>query len=166
MQKKIFKGFVVLAVMAVVVALFTMCSFWRGGVGDVSKVVFFVNPGALGPEYYFESVLEVVPDYELRTLAVDYKYEFPLSDDRGKDIASEGVVGGEFFDRFEGVLNVLEDYKVVKEDIVGAGVFDVTVVNKNKEIKYNFHTGIEDEDFKFLEDFQKDLEGVFLEEVY
>lgn len=147
----------------VVVVFFARCT--RDS--DVSLVSFYANSGALGPEYYWESNMDIVPDDGLHTLAVTYTKGNPFSEDTALEVDAEGFVGGEFFDRFEGLLGVLQVYESMAADpMVGAGLFTVTVerVNGDREV-YEFNSAMASETFVVVNSFYEDVSELFTEDV-
>lgn len=57
--------------------------------------------------YSYVEILDLAPNYEERTLDVEYREVYPFSVPEKEDNIIEGMVGGEFFDRFE---LIIEEY--------------------------------------------------------
>lgn len=162
MGKKLFLSFISLSL------IFFGCA---GGDKKISSLSYFTDNGAVSPPYYYESTLVFVPDYELRTLEVDYSvfYPFRTEETESVDIDTEGVIGGDYFDRFEEVVNLFEkgnfdDFK--KEGIVGAGRFDVVLEKEDGSLgKYSFMGVAENKNFETVKSFHDDVVTLFTEDV-
>jgi hypothetical protein len=124
------------------IALFmlTACSWPWGNAPKIESMKISVNSGALPPEYYTEGTMNIKPDYTLRTVAVDYSSSFPYKKvpADGDNFKGNAIIGGEFFDRFEEIVKILNKDLVFdsgKEACVGASVVKVTV--KGLDLKEN-----------------------------
>lgn len=103
-------------------------------------------------------VLSFVPDYDKRTLAVDYKKD--NVDKKQQSLATVGQIGGENFDKFEDLVKVVRKYKMKDGVIVDENKpnFVVTVEGKD-QTNVGIKTGIEDPDKEVekLMDFYYDI---------
>ncbi|MFH1284446.1 MAG: hypothetical protein ABIH78_02545 [Candidatus Peregrinibacteria bacterium] len=149
------------------------------GSEDVASVTFLVNNGMVSPPYYAETSIVLVPDYDSRTLSVNYSVLYPYRSEEtdAGDVATDGVVGGEFFDQFENVLNILaapsmKNFEPVSddEDIVGAGSFVVRLFGSEEKIGEFDFTGADvsqDVDgYGVVRAFYDDLVLLFSQEIY
>lgn len=123
--------------------MFSSCSLLGESYEDVQALYFTKD----------EVVLAVVPDHELRTLAVTY------------DENNTGIIGGDFFDRVEEILEVFEDYPVVVEDKEGAFAFSIEKFDGDTK-KYVFDMTDDSDEFGLLDSFYTDVSELFSEEVY
>lgn len=98
-------------------------------------------------------VLSVVPDHELRTLAIVY------------DENNTGVVGGDFFDRVEEILGVFDLYPVSVEDKEGTFIFSVEMKDGQTK-KHIFNLADTSEEFGLLDSFYFDVSELFAEDIY
>ncbi|MEK7086028.1 MAG: hypothetical protein AAB953_03375 [Patescibacteria group bacterium] len=92
-MKKFLLSIVVLAIVITLGGCF-------GGSKKASKVTFTVENKSEA------SVLELTPDYEKRTIAATYN-----SGALKEDISSTGQIGGEYFDRFEKIVDFVIKYE-------------------------------------------------------
>ncbi len=150
----------------------TMLLFSCGG--QVQKVEYLrlsMNPGTLPPAYYFESDLSFVPDYRLRSLSVYYQIVYPYGDETSEeDFYTEGIIGGENFDRFEEILLVLDEEsdEVVEESCVGGHSFGVEFrpVDREKINKDFYICGDMGENLKLMESFYLDVVEMLTTDLY
>lgn len=91
----------------------------------VKSMVISYRDGAIVPEEYIESVMEIEPDYELRTIAVNYKMGHPRKQVRTEEdtFSGEAVIGGEYFDRFEELVGFVNEWveKPTDEEVCVGG---------------------------------------------
>ncbi|MBI4975727.1 hypothetical protein HZC20_03540 [Candidatus Peregrinibacteria bacterium] len=162
------KGKVVVGLFILAGLFFSACSFdlFKKSY-DASLVTFYVDDGNVPKSEYSQSKVEIIPNYESRTLDVKYVKK----DNSSSDIpGSKGLVGGEFFDRFEKVL-----------DLINNGSFDSSQKENKKDggkflIKVKRKTGLtdehdltlmkSDENFDFVNGFYLDLVDLFSKNVY
>ncbi|MBD3360527.1 hypothetical protein GF366_01865 [Candidatus Peregrinibacteria bacterium] len=162
MGKKLFLSFISLSL------IFFGCT--NGG-NKISSLNYFTDNGAVSPPYYYESSLIFVPDYELRTLEVSYSvvYPFRTEETESIDVDTEGIIGGNYFDRFEKIVNLFESGKfddLKEEDIVGAGGFDVILEKEGSSVeKYSFRGVTENKNFKTVKSFHDDVVALFSEDL-
>ncbi len=98
-------------------------------------------------------VLSVVPDHELRTLAITY------------DENNTGVIGGDFFDRAEEILGAFDGYPINVEDKEGTFIFSIEM-NDGETKKHIFDMADVSEEFGLLENFYSDVSELFSEDIY
>lgn len=149
-------------------ATLLMYDYFRNSYG-VKSVTFYVNSGALAPQYYWETELNFTPDYELKTLTVEYSKIYPQKGKNGEiDIDTDGIIGGEYFDRFEAILVLLKNYEI-KEDaelLAGAGKFTITVEKDNKQVQeYEFGQNLNPESYAIVNEYYSDVTALFTENV-
>lgn len=127
-------------VILVVLVSFAACSLFGDGSEDVGSLAFVRG----------EVMLEVTPDFEMRTLSVKY-------------LENEGVIGGDFFDRIEEILDVFEGDVGGSED----GEFSLAIgMTDGKVFRYGFDEGSESEEFVLISSFYDDVVLLFSEDVY
>ena len=123
--------------------MFSSCDLWGKSYEDVHALYFIKD----------EVVLAVVPDHEMRILAVTY------------DETNTGVIGGDFFDRVDEILGAFEDYPVEARDKEGAFAFSVEKADGDTK-KYVFDMTDDSDEFGLLDSFYIDVAELFSEEVY
>ena len=163
MIKKIFFLFVLVVVFATVFALFVIFA-GRGG-GRVEFLTISYNNGPVSPEYHVEDTLKLVPDYGLRTVKVSYSSVFPYKKEGSKEVFNgEGMVGGEYFDRFESVLTVVKDMKNTGDEAVvgctgGKNMsLDVGYPGEASPARLKFYLcGVQKSNVEFIESFYNDV---------
>lgn len=138
MKKGLLSGISIL-----ILLIFSGCDLFVKSYEDVQALYFTKD----------EVVLSVVPDHELRTLAVTYNE------------INTGVIGGDFFDRVEEILGAFEDYPVETEDKEGAFTFSIEKTDGDTK-KYVFDITDESEEFGLLDSFYTDVSELFSEDVY
>lgn len=134
---------VVSGVLLVVVAVFTVYGLLKDAEENVAKLTFSDTI----------NIVDVEPDYEIRTLTTVYN--------GGGD--NSGIVGGDYFDRFEEIMEVFDGV----EPFGDGGVF-VFSVNKmdGTVLNYSFSDGDDSEEFKLVSSFYQDVSSLFQEEIY
>lgn len=73
---------------------------------NVASLELVVDDGAVDDKYFSVTDLKLIPDYGKRELKVTFNRDFPKNEDSADVFKTEGTVGGEYFDRFE----LLVDY--------------------------------------------------------
>ena len=136
---------------------------------SVSEITFSYNDGAVSPAYYTEASLKIVPDYQIRSLNVGYEsvYSYRTDETDGVDIDTEGVIGGEYFDRFEGVIGLLHDDLVeTGGTCVGGHNLSYEMVDETGELSNEqlYLCGDYSEDVEFIRDFYFDVVGLLTED--
>lgn len=121
--------------------IFSACDLFGEKYEDINSLT-FNNDGIL---------LEVIPDYEIRTLSVVY------------DAEDTGIIGGDFFDRAEEILEVWAD----SETELGEGKFIFSIYHKGGEVnEYFFDLTDASEEYLLLQTFYSDVSALFNEDVY
>ncbi|MBI4234792.1 hypothetical protein HY604_00665 [Candidatus Peregrinibacteria bacterium] len=130
----------------------TGCSFWWQNKSDVSGMVFYF--------YDQEKVnveLNVVPDYEKRTLTVNL---MRYSKDTTTD---DGVIGGSNFDDFEELLGAIDDLAPAE---LSAPMMSVVIERVGDgKVTYNWSDDLDEQGQKFY-DFYTALSFLFSQDVY
>jgi len=127
-------------VILVILVSFAACSLFKDSHEDVGSLAFLSD----------EILLEVTPDFEMRTLSVKY-------------LENDGIIGGDFFDRIEEILDVFEGDVEGSED----GEFSLAIgMMDGKVFRYRFAEGSESEEFKLISSFYDDVVLLFSEDVY
>lgn len=77
-----------------------------------------------------ETMIKIEPDYDLRSLSVVYKKDYKNHDGdiSYDDVEAEGVLGGNFFDRFEKIITVFADPDFDQKTFAVSTGFDVTIL--------------------------------------
>ncbi len=102
-----------------------------------------------------ETVLVVTPDYEKRELEVSY------SDKEAE--ASQGAVAGEYFDRFDDVVEWLYKKEIVSNE---KGTVKISTVSSEgaKEVMIDWNDNVKGIDY--AQAFYTDLTNLFSEDIY
>ena len=145
--------------------------FLWANVEKVDSLKISFSSGALPPEYYFEGYMSFVPDYELRSLAVSYFIDQPyLSEKISEPSVVEGSLGGEFFDRFEGLVDFMfeENVSEMLNECVGGHVLSIDMTyNSSNIISRSLSVcGDLDADVLFVETFYLDVKDMFTQDAY
>jgi hypothetical protein len=149
--------------------LFFGCSLFQSS-GDVLSLKFLVSDESAPEGYYAEAVLSFVPDYELRTVSVNYTLDFPSDEGElpdSRNIDSEGVIGGEYFERFERIISALDPEVVGVNTSDSAENFTVVLEKKNGVLEEYDLAFVDDESLiELLSVYYLDVVELFTEEVY
>lgn len=141
------KGILFLSFLSLLV--FSSCSFFGGSKQDIAYLRFSVQ----------DVEMSFQPDYELRTMAVKYSLS--------SNISNEGVIGGEFFDRFEEILSSTSKDIWKEQKDPSSPTFTISVEKENGEIKqYDLYTVGDQGVFKMVEQFYLDVIDLFSQDVY
>lgn len=157
-----------------------------GCFGSSSKVASLTFTGndstAIPPQYYSETKMEIFPSYKERTLNVRYTTVHPkklevsaeelVADPGEDDINATGSVGGEYFDRFEEVVEFVKEYEApedLKEETVSGelptfGVKVESLRGKVYEISNYWEARENDPEFKEMTTLYLDLAKLLTEE--
>lgn len=159
------KGLLILALSLCGVLVFSACSLFSQE-PVVSSIEFSVSSGSPDSELYSESHLVIKPDNELRTLAISYARDF--SNDIYEDIKSDGVIGGNFFDRFEEILLEFDGYQESQTELaLGQGEFYFSITqNENETKNYLFEVEDSSTEYVLVKSFYSDVIELFSEDVY
>lgn len=161
----------ILVLVLLSVGVFTGCL--NGGVDKVSKLEFKLDDGNVPEQYYSEVQMVVIPDYENRTLTVDYSRVFPkrTAETVDEDVnIKSATIGGENFERFlesvdyvtkletdaEGELNEDKSMFYVEAYVIGNGFPDTVAMNWDAE-------GSTDENLEALKSFYLDIASLLTE---
>ena len=155
-----------LLLIGVVAAVFSGCF---GSGGDVLVLNIGSNDGSVPPQFYSEAALMITPIYEDRTLSLEYKLVYPnrTEETLDEDIDAAGIVGGENFDRFEEIVQLIKDsdYSNELSESVGGGnlTVDLELINgdtRNFDVDWNNDSpGLEE-----IRTFYFDLNNLLTEE--
>ncbi len=122
---------------------------------------FKVNDAGVQKEYASEITLKVVPDYEKRTLTVDYDRVFPNRTEKttGPDVKVQGaIIGGENFENFEKIAGFLVKNEIVDPKFDEAKTsFQVDLEDVNKKA-YGFKVNWDEADANY-----EDLKNFYLD---
>lgn len=167
MKNKIFLTVFIFITLCVVVLL--MFLFVRGGYLSVTKLSFHATSGALPPDYYWESDLNLTPDFTVRTFSIKYVKNFPYKKPAPETtVPAEGTVGGEFFDRLENILTITKNYKALEnpQPLVGAGVLTISIETRDgKKNEYQFTPALTPQSYDTVNSFYADVTSLFIEDV-
>lgn len=157
-----------LSFLFLVVAIFIFSACMKSE--KIGSIVFSVDDGPIPPQFYSVEDLQLTPTYEDRTLTVTYKQGFPNRTEETivQDSEAQGEVGGEFFDRFEELVDFAKDYDqgASNSDLgIGFGVFKMSVFNESGELLYEVDSNWSDDGISTLKDFFLDLKTLLTAEV-
>jgi hypothetical protein len=127
------KKSILVGVGCVLVLVFAQACVWPFGSSlKVSSVTISYDSGPVSPEYYEEGTMSIVPDYELRTIAVNYVMDRPFKQNKTEEDSfnTEAVVGGEYFDRFEGIIEIIRDGGFGDPDLKCLGGHNIGILLK------------------------------------
>lgn len=158
------KFFLVLGLL-IFVSFLGGCNFWwQNRFDDVEALNFYVYGDG---EKKVNVELNVVPDFEKRTLAVNlmrYSTDEVDKANPGFVETDDGVIGGSNFDDFVGLLELLD--QIDTKSVVNDPMLSVVVLKSDDEKKtYGFESEF-DEDGKSFYEFYTSLSGLFAEDVY
>ncbi len=136
---------------------------------EIISLGFNVDEGVDGPFHSVSDVM-VVPDKELRTLQVEYRLTFP---DRTEetielDIQTDGIVGGDYFDRFEEILMILDNGIVELSDFEDMDGELSFFIERSDGLMEDYKFSLADDRNQVTEivDYYYDITSLFKEEVY
>ncbi len=131
-------------------------------------VVLAFFPGCFGPGEILSMQINnsngdsllITPDYSMRTFSVTYF-------DVVSDSADEGIVGGEFFDRFEAVVEWMQDIDDMEElEEYDVQVTVITEKNQEDSNRYYFDFKNEIEGLGEFKSFHDDLTDLLFKDLY
>lgn len=154
------------------VFVFAGCSAADNGSASVLSLDYDLNDGDVPVEQYSETDLELVPNYEDRTLSFKYTRMFPGRTDAtvDSDKFAEGIIGDDFFDRFEEIAKAMNSGEVsgTSEEECNGGV-DFTVAMDNADDRFDSSEDIhvcDNERDQMLKAFYDDVVGLLNADVY
>ena len=160
------RKFAVVILSFVLVLSFSGC-FGSGDSMEISSLSFAVVDNTDSETDSPEIVLTFEPDYDLRNLSVHYVHSFPEGEnvDLQPNVSSEGMMGGDVFDRFEEVVELLtSDDFFVREK--GAPVKVTLVDSVGTQWPNEFSWGSDYEGLDLLQAFYTDIISRFEEDIY
>lgn len=160
------KGLIIIVLSLCMLLVFSGCGFFTKA-PIISQMEFSLSSGTPGSDSYNEFNLVVKPDNELRTLAILYVQNF--SNDIYEDKEMDGVIGGNFFDRFEEILKQFEDSVETQSelDLVEPGKLLFTIkLNENEDRNFVFDAGDSSMEYQLVKSFYSDVIELFSEDVY
>ncbi|MBL4694779.1 hypothetical protein JKY72_05420 [Candidatus Gracilibacteria bacterium] len=154
------------------VLVFAGCSAADNGSASVLSLDFDLDDGDVPAEQYSETDLELVPNYDDRTLSFKYNRVFPGRTDSTLDADkfAEGVIGDDFFDRFEEIVGGMNRGEVssTSEEKCSGGV-DFTLAMDNADDRFDSSEDIHvcnDERDQMLKAFYDDVVALLNVDVY
>lgn len=126
------------------------CTFpWQSAVGDVESLT-----ATIQSDYYFE----IIPDYQGRLLEVEFG---------GKE---NGTVGGDYFDRFEDIVDLIQQEYEDGRGVVAATddqriSFSLRLTDHDEGLFVDF-VPEEMKDYEDIESFHADIADLFEREIY
>ncbi|PIZ76705.1 hypothetical protein COY05_00425 [Candidatus Peregrinibacteria bacterium CG_4_10_14_0_2_um_filter_38_24] len=171
-MKKIIYSVILVAIFGLVYA---GCSVFGAKVEDVFSIEFYIDDGNIPDDYFSVSTLKLIPSPGDRTLSLDYGRTYPKAEGSVKaqnpDVKNNGVVGGEFYDRFEEAVALILDGKLKNSDSydasTGVGKFAVSLNLKNgKNQKYDYSMIQNDVEFDPVRSLFLDVTNLFSQDVY
>lgn len=121
--------FLILALVSL--GLLTACNLpWKSAENVKVLTFYYTDGGDVQSDAYSEALLVFTPDYALRTLGVKYSSSHPKKKVQlpGDSYAGSGVVGGEFFDRFEEITGKVDDGEILDSDAKCVGGYTLKIV--------------------------------------
>jgi hypothetical protein len=131
------KKFSLFIVSSIVAATLTACGSYGT---DVAQMEFVVDDGSIPPQYYSVSTLVIEPNYEDKTLSIDYSSVYPdrTEETEEEDVQTSSIVGEAYFDTFQDLSGLMKDfddsYEFDSIDSVGSGNFSVSISNSKKPL--------------------------------
>ncbi|MDP2642301.1 MAG: hypothetical protein Q8P62_00470 [Candidatus Peregrinibacteria bacterium] len=171
-MKKIIYSVILVAIFGLVYA---GCSVFGAKAEDVVSIEFYIDDGNIPDDYFSVSTLKLIPSLGDRTLSLDYVRSYPKASGSVKaqnpDVKNNGVVGGEFYDRFEESIALILDGKLKNSDSydvsTGVGKFVVSLNFKNgKNQKYDYSMIQNDVEFDPVRSLFLDVTNLFSQDVY
>ncbi len=156
-----------LFLIVVAVAFFSACF---GSNGNVLVLHIETTDGSIPPQFYSETDLMVSPIYEDRTLSLEYTRVYPdrTEETLDADVDTGGIVGGENFDRFEEIVELIKgfDYEGKDEGTIGGStlIVDLEFVN-GEHRRFEIDWNNESEGLEEIRSFYLDLSNMLTEEV-
>ena len=169
-----------------VLSVFLMgCSLFAS-TPEIYEMAFVEDEGSVAPSFFNISSLEIFPNYEARELNVSLNIEYPYRDEETleEDFNGNGKVAGEYFDRFEDIVEAYYEgeFEALDERILleieekgacmGSGGMHMSIYEaleaeaKNADIDPPALCGeFEDELQDMVENFYKDLVELLNEEI-
>ncbi|PIR54929.1 hypothetical protein COU74_04290 [Candidatus Peregrinibacteria bacterium CG10_big_fil_rev_8_21_14_0_10_36_19] len=141
------------------------CTFLNSNVERVGAVNFYlITEGVTNSDNYTIG-LNITPDYESRSLEVEYLKHF-LS--KGSDdVDSEGVLAGEFFDKFENVIRILaENHQNALPDDANFKITIDSIVENELGKEWGYIWGADSSEQNDLQNFFLDVADRFSGDVY
>lgn len=155
------KKFFLISAAILVLLVLSAC---LGFAPKVQSLKFTLNEGAVAPENYSEAELDLVPDYENRSLGLNYSRVFPnrTSATLDVDVDTDGFVGGEYFDRFEKIVKIINKNEIpenLKEAVSEVDeTFSANLRNHDgRVVEIKSFDGFSGEDFQYVQSFYLDL---------
>lgn len=172
LMKKIIYSLILVGIFSLV---YTGCSVFSVKASDVVSAEFYVDDGNIPADYFSVATLKLVPSLADRTLSLDYTRSYPKASESVKlqspDVKNNGVVGGEFFDRFDEMTALVVDEKLKSSNSydpsTGVGKFELTLNFKDgKSQKYDYSMIQNDVEFDSVKSLFTDLTNLFSQDVY
>ncbi|MDD3861737.1 MAG: hypothetical protein PHP74_02500 [Candidatus Gracilibacteria bacterium] len=152
-----------------VALVFVQAFSWPWDTGkNIEKMEMSYKSGPVSPEYYEESVIVFSPDYATRTLSLTYLVDKPFKAEKNSldFFEGEGVVGGEYFDKFLEVGRIVgENLEEMELPCLGGFEYFITVSYKGEDDVSKSFYGCDDES-SFLNSFYEGVELLLTQNVY
>lgn len=149
--------------------VFVQAFSWPWDTGKkIEKMEMAYKSGPISPEYYEESVVVFSPDYDTRTLSLTYLVDKPFKAEKDPldFFEGEGVIGGEYFDKFLEVGRIFGEKMVeTGEQCLGGFEYFITVSYKGEDDVSKSVYGCDDE-ASFLNSFYEGVELLLTQNVY
>lgn len=172
-MKKIIYSIILVAIFGLVYA---GCSAFTAKPADVASVEFYVDDGNIPADLFSISSMKLSPAAgKDRTLSLEYSRTYPKASGSAKaqnpDVKNNGVVGGDFYDRYEEMMNLVFEGKLKSADVydasTGVGQFAVIITFKNGKVqKYDYSAIQNDPSFDTIKSLFIDLTNLFSQDVY
>ncbi len=171
-MKKVIYSFILVGIFSLI---YTGCSLFNLKASDVVSAEFYVDDGNIPDDYFSVSTFKLTPSLTDRTISLDYARLYPKASESVKlenpEVKNNGIVGGEFFDRFDEMTDLVLDGKlknsVEYDPATGVGKFELTLNFKNgKSQKYDYSMIQNDVEFDSIKSLFTDLTNLFSQDVY
>ena len=164
---KYMKKFLSFLILSMILLSFAGCFSTAKKMSFVTFTV--LDDSSLGADYS-EASLRITPNYNDRTIAVQYFRTFPRKGNLlpGDAVSAEGDFGGENFDRFEGIVKFLTKNGSSQGVSVLEQKGGSTLLIAGQDVEENLYSldiqwNEEDEKFDEVRDFYADLSGLLTE---
>ncbi|MCK9186670.1 hypothetical protein M0P48_04515 [Candidatus Gracilibacteria bacterium] len=171
-MKKVIYSLILVAIFSLVYA---GCSIFEVKPSEIVSVEFYIDDGNIPNDYFSVSTLKLTPSLTDRTISLDYERSYPKASESIKiqnpDVKNNGVVGGEFYDRFEEMTVLVLDGDLKNSDkydvSTGVGKFELTLNSKDGgSQKYDYSMIQNDTEFDSVKSLFTDLTNLFSQDVY
>lgn len=131
-----------------------------GAGAQVDSMTIKQNSGPLPPEFYTESVMIIIPDYEANTLHVSFNLKYPYNEKSEAVKKKLLIEDGETFDLFNDVgVFAQKPFKTEDDGCVGGHNYETEVEVDGKFFENSYYVCGQNAKVKKLDDFYLMLEA-------